>query len=92
MTLPIEDYGIIGDCKTAALLGRNGSIDWLCWPRFDWAACFGALLGNSNNGHWLIAPRDPPLRVSRRYRSGTLVLGSLGMIAPGISAAFGRLR
>ncbi|MGA7325357.1 MAG: glycoside hydrolase family 15 protein [Rhodomicrobium sp.] len=74
MTLPIEDYAMIGDCKTAALVGRDGSIDWLCWPRFDSAACFGALLGDFNNGHWLIAPKDPPLRVSRRYRPGTLVL------------------
>ncbi len=74
MTLPIEDYAIVGDCKTAALVGSNGSIDWLCWPRFDSPACFGALLGDSNNGHWLIAPKHPPRRVSRRYRPGTLVL------------------
>jgi GH15 family glucan-1,4-alpha-glucosidase len=70
----IEDYALIGDCKTAALVGRDGSIDWLCWPRFDSAACFAALLGTSENGRWLIAPEHPALHVNRRYRPGTLVL------------------
>ena len=74
MTLRIEDYALIGDCKTAALVGRDGSIDWLCWPRFDSAACFAALLGKADNGRWLIAPKNPPLGVRRRYRPGTLVL------------------
>jgi GH15 family glucan-1,4-alpha-glucosidase len=74
MTLRIEDYALIGDCKTAALVGRDGSIDWLCWPRFDSAACFAALLGNADNGRWLIAPKDPPLGARRYYRPGTLVL------------------
>src|SRR5215468_977543 len=74
MALPIEDYALIGDCKTAALVGRDGSIDWLCWPRFDSAACFAALLGEADNGRWLIAPQYPPLGVTRRYRPGTLVL------------------
>lgn len=70
----IEDYGLIGDCQTAALVGRDGSIDWLCWPRFDSDACFAALLGTPGNGRWLIAPSDKPIEVSRRYRRDTLVL------------------
>jgi GH15 family glucan-1,4-alpha-glucosidase len=74
MPLPIEDYAMIGDCKTAALVGRDGSIDWLCWPRIDSAACFGALLGTPDNGRWLIAPKHAPLSVTRRYRPDTLVL------------------
>ena len=65
---------MIGDNHTAALVGRDGSIDWLCWPRFDSAACFAALLGTSDNGRWLLAPKSPPLEVTRRYRPGTLVL------------------
>jgi GH15 family glucan-1,4-alpha-glucosidase len=74
MTLRIEDYAIIGDCETAALVGRDGSIDWLCWPRFDSAACFAALLGTPENGRWLLAPKCPPLAVRRWYRPGTLIL------------------
>jgi GH15 family glucan-1,4-alpha-glucosidase len=74
MPLRIEDYALIGDCKTAALVGRDGSIDWLCWPRFDSAACFAALLGDADNGRWLIAPKRSPLGLNRRYRPGTLVL------------------
>jgi GH15 family glucan-1,4-alpha-glucosidase len=74
MALKIEDYAMIGDCKTAALVGRNGSIDWLCWPRFDSAACFAALLGEYENGRWLITTKEAPIEMSRRYRSGTLVL------------------
>jgi GH15 family glucan-1,4-alpha-glucosidase len=52
----IEDYGLIGDCQIAALVGRDGSIDWLCWPAFEAEACFAALLGTRDNGHWQIAP------------------------------------
>ena len=74
MPLPIEDYAMIGDCHTAALVGKNGSIDWLCFPRFDSAACFAALLGGPEHGRWLIAPTRPVLRVSRRYRNDSLIL------------------
>jgi GH15 family glucan-1,4-alpha-glucosidase len=70
----IEDYALIGDLQTAALVGRNGSIDWLCFPRFDSGACFAALLGNEHHGRWLLAPAGPVTHTSRRYRPGTLVL------------------
>jgi GH15 family glucan-1,4-alpha-glucosidase len=70
----IEDYALIGDCETAGLISREGSVDWLCFPRFDSGACFAALLGNESHGHWLIAPAEPVRSVSRRYRNGTLIL------------------
>jgi GH15 family glucan-1,4-alpha-glucosidase len=73
MPLAIEDYALIGDCHTAALVGRDGSIDWLCLPRFDSGACFAALLGGPEHGRWLIAPVAAP-SVRRRYRDGTLIL------------------
>jgi GH15 family glucan-1,4-alpha-glucosidase len=72
--LKIEDYALIGDCQTAALVGRNGSIDWLCWPRFDSPACFAALLGGPEHGHWSIAPASRSAKVRRSYRRDTLVL------------------
>lgn len=81
--LPIEDYALIGDCATAALVGRNGSIDWLCWPRFDSAACFAALLGDQRHGRWLLAPADPAATASRAYREGTMVLETLFDTADG---------
>ena len=74
MALRIEDYALVGDCRTAALIGRDGSADWLCWPRFNSAACFAALLGTPEHGRWLIASADPNARVSRRYRDDTLIL------------------
>ena len=70
----IEDYALIGDTQTAALVSSTGSIDWLCLPRFDSPACFAALLGDDDNGHWRIAPRDPDARSDRHYRGNTLVL------------------
>ena len=69
----IEDYAIIGDCETAALVEREGSIDWLCLPRFDSGACFARLLGNESNGHWILTPSHPG-SAERRYRPGTLIL------------------
>jgi GH15 family glucan-1,4-alpha-glucosidase len=70
----IEDYGLIGDCETAALVGRDGSIDWLCWPAFDSDACFAALLGDGRYGRWLIAPAEELTGTSRRYWDNTLIL------------------
>ena len=74
MSLPIENYALIGDCHTASLVGSDGSIDWLCLPRFDSDACFAALLGGPEHGRWLLAPASPPTRMRRRYRGDSLVL------------------
>jgi GH15 family glucan-1,4-alpha-glucosidase len=74
MPLPIEDYALVGDLQSAALVGRDGSVDWLCLPRFDSPALFAALLGSPKHGRWLIAPTGGVTRVERRYRPGTLVL------------------
>lgn len=83
MTL-IEDYALIGDCQTSALVSRNGSIDWLCWPRFDSPACFAALLGTEQNGHWQISPKTAPLKIERHYRAGTLILETTFETATGV--------
>jgi GH15 family glucan-1,4-alpha-glucosidase len=79
----IEDYGLIGDCQTAALVGRDGSIDWLCWPAFDSDACFAGLLGTHRNGRWLIAPAEKVTNSSRRYRDNTLILETRFVTAGG---------
>ncbi len=74
MPLPLEDYALIGNTRTAALVGRDGSIDWLCLPRFDSCACFAALLGDRSHGRWRIAPQGAVVRTRRAYRDDTLVL------------------
>src|SRR5215813_10122234 len=90
MASRIEDYALIGDCETAALVSRDGSVDWLCWPRFDSAACFAALLGDANNGHWQIAPiasgTSATMRVQRRYVHDTLILETEFVTADGSAA------
>ena len=77
MSVLIEDYAMIGDCETAALVSRAGSIDWLCFPRFDSSACFAALLGTPENGRWSIRPIEKTARISRRYRPDTLILETI---------------
>jgi GH15 family glucan-1,4-alpha-glucosidase len=84
MSSKIEDYGLIGDCETAALVGRDGSIDWLCWPSFDSDACFAALLGDREHGRWLMAPKGEITASSRRYRGDTLILETRFETAGGI--------
>ena len=74
MPLSIEDYALIGDCRTAALVGRDGSIDWLCLPRFDSGACFAALLGEPGHGRWLISPADEVRSTRRKYRDDTMIM------------------
>ena len=83
MTQRIEDYALVGDCETGALVGRDGSIDWLCWPRFDSGACFAALLGGREHGRWRIAPAGEILRTERRYRGDTLILETTFVTATG---------
>ncbi|MEO8051522.1 MAG: glycoside hydrolase family 15 protein [Acidobacteriota bacterium] len=74
MSIPIEDYALIGDCHTAALVSKQGAIHWLCLPHFDSAACFASLVGTPENGHWTISPAAPIRNIQRRYREGTLIL------------------
>ncbi len=74
LSIPIEDYAMIGDCHTAALVSKKGSIDWLCLPYFDSPACFAALVGTDENGHWSIAPVEPIRATKRCYRDGSLIL------------------
>jgi GH15 family glucan-1,4-alpha-glucosidase len=83
MPLRIEDYAVIGNCETAALVGRDGSIDWLCLPRFDSSACFCALLGGPGHGRWLIAPTQNDVKITRRYLSNTLILETVFTSADG---------
>ena len=84
MSRPIEDYALVGDLQSAALVSRDGSIDWLCLPRFDSEACFAALLGDERYGYWQIAPAREITRVHRRYRPGTLVLETEFTTASGV--------
>jgi GH15 family glucan-1,4-alpha-glucosidase len=83
MTLALEEYALIGDRRSAALVSRRGSIDWLCWPRFDSDACFAALLGDERNGCWKIGPIDPAARSTRRYRPDTMILETRHATASG---------
>src|SRR2546423_2725437 len=79
----IEDYAIIADCRSAALVAKDGSIDWLCLPRFDSEACFAALLGSPEHGRWQIAPAGPEARVQRRERGSALILRTEDQTAEG---------
>src|SRR4051794_6791638 len=86
MASRIEDYALIGDCETAALVSREGSVDWLCFPRFDSPACFAALLGTPDNGRWLITPKSEVRSTKRNYRGDTLVLETVYETADGTVA------
>ncbi|HEY4180947.1 MAG TPA: glycoside hydrolase family 15 protein [Kofleriaceae bacterium] len=85
MPLRIEEYAMIGDCETAALVGRDGSIDWLCAPRFDSPACFAALLGDEGNGRWIIRPTDVNATSTRVYRGHTMILETQFTTATGVA-------
>ena len=74
MSLPIEDYALISDCFTGALVGKDGSIDWLCLPRYDSQSMFGALLGTEDHGRWLVAPEDAAATSTRQYEKDTMIL------------------
>jgi GH15 family glucan-1,4-alpha-glucosidase len=82
----IEDYGLIGNCRTCALVSRDGAIEWLCLPRFDSPACFAAIIGNRDNGRWCLSATDPDARVTRSYRDGSVIIDTI------IETASGRAR
>src|SRR6202012_1455056 len=82
MSARIEDYAMIGDCRTAAMVSRDGSVDWLCWPRFDSDACFAALLGEEKNGCWTLRPCSRVLETRRQYRGDHFILET-GLTATG---------
>ncbi len=84
MSSPVQDYALVGDGETCALIARDGSVDFLCWPRFDSDACFCALLGDERHGRWQIAPQAPTVQVRRRYRGDTLVLDTKFETATGV--------
>src|SRR2546421_12774691 len=86
LKMKIEDYAFLSDTQTAALVARDGSIDWLCFPRFDSGACFAALLGTPDHGRWLLAPQGEVRAVRRRYTDGTLVLETELETADGVAA------
>src|SRR5258708_19542264 len=89
MASTIEDYALIGDCQTAALVARDGSIDWLCFPRFDSGACFAALLGTPEHGRWLLAPAgEGEGEATRRYLHDTLVLETTWETPDGVVRVF----
>lgn len=83
MSRQIEDYALVSDCRTGALISRDGSVDWLCLPRYDSASTFGALLGDPDHGRWLVAPTDPDAAASRRYLDRTFVLVTTWRTATG---------
>ena len=90
MALRIEDYAVIGDTQSAALVGRDGSIDWLCFPRFDSPACFSALLGTPEHGRWSLSP-SAAATSTRRYLHDTLVLETTWQAEDGVLRASARL-
>lgn len=85
MPAPIEDYALLSDCRTAALVSRDGSVAWLCVPRFDSGSVFGALLGGADEGHWRLRPADPAATATRRYDGDTLTLVTRWETATGVA-------